>query len=129
MLTQDYLQYLQGKQAGLINVSRVKSTAFVKYVPLLIWHLRLLERLIHVRLSFLALAKTYPCSLGILALAKTYPCSLGILALAKTYPCALGIFGFGKDLSMFARHFRLAVFERASLVYDGGVMHTVDCRK
>ena len=103
MLTQDYLQYLQSNQAGLINVSCVKSTAFVKYVPLLIWHLRLLERLIHIRLAF--------------------------LALAKTYPCALVIFGFGKDLSMFARHFRLAVFERASLVYDGGVMHTVDCRR
>ena len=103
MLTQDYLQYLQGKQEGLINVSRVKSTAFVKCVPLLIWRLRLLERLIHVRLSFLALAKTYPCSLG--------------------------IFGFGKDLSMCAKLFRLVVFERASLVYDGGVMHTVDCRK
>lgn len=54
---------------------------------------------------------------------------LTYLALAKTYPCSLGIFGFGKDLSMFARHFRLAVFERASLVYDGGVRHTVDCRR
>lgn len=50
-------------------------------------------------------------------------------AVGTPYPCSLGIFGFGKDLSMFARHFRLAVFERASLVYDGGVMHTVDCRK
>lgn len=116
MLTQDYLQYLQGKQEGLINVSRVKSTAFVKCVPLLIWHLRLLERLIHVRLSFLALAKTYPCSLGTLGFGK----DLSMLAWH---------FSFGKDLSMFARHFRLAVFERASLVYDGGVMHTVDCRK
>lgn len=50
-------------------------------------------------------------------------------AVGTPYPCALVIFGFGKDLSMFARHFRLAVFERASLVYDGGVMHTVDCRR
>lgn len=50
-------------------------------------------------------------------------------AVGTPYPCALVIFGFGKDLSMCARHFRLAVFERASLVYDGGVMHTVDCRK
>ena len=60
--------FFHAKLLDLINVSRVKSTAFVKCVPLLIWHLRLLERLIHVRLAFLALAKTYPCSLGTLGL-------------------------------------------------------------
>lgn len=72
--------------------------------------------LIHVRLSFLALAKTYPCSLGTLGFGK----DLSMLAWH---------FSFGKDLSMFARHFRLVVFDRASLVYDGGVRHTVDCRR
>ena len=50
-------------------------------------------------------------------------------AVGTPYPCSLVIFGFGKDVSMFARHFRLVVFDRASLVYDGGVMHTVDCRR
>ena len=107
MLTQNYLQYLPSKQEGLINVSRVKSTAFVKCVPLLIWHLRLLESLIHVRLTSLALAKTYTCSLGIFGFGKDLSMfawhfwlwqrrihvRLAFLALAKTYPCSLGTLG------------------------------------